>query len=109
MVTPDAGQMPSRDSLDELIAAADLAHEGDEQAEITDRLAAVGVERVDAPTGSSFDPTLHRVVAMVPAAAPTDENTIDETVRPGWRLRGEMLRFVEVRVRVHPSRCPGSA
>lgn len=101
--------MPSRDSLDEWIAAADLAHDGDERSEIVGRLAAAGVDRVEAAPGAPFDPTLHRAVALVPAAAPAEENTIDATVRPGWRHRGEMLRFVEVRVRVHPSRCPGSA
>jgi hypothetical protein len=101
MATDDAGTTPIADRIDDLITDADVAAEGDERTGIIDRLVALGVERVTAPAGTLFDPTLHRAVARVPTTNEIDVNTIEETVRPGWRHCGHMIRYVEVKVRVH--------
>ncbi|MEE2061341.1 nucleotide exchange factor GrpE [Rhodococcus artemisiae] len=101
MTTDDAGTPPIADRIDDLITAADVAAEGDECAGIIDRLARLGVERVTAPAGTPFDPTLHRAIATLPTTCETDVNTIEATVRAGWRHRGHMIRYVEVKVRVH--------
>ncbi|MGN5237997.1 MULTISPECIES: nucleotide exchange factor GrpE [unclassified Rhodococcus (in: high G+C Gram-positive bacteria)] len=101
MTTDDAGTTPIADRIDDLITAADVAAEGEERTGIIDRLAGMGVERVTAPVGTPFDPTFHRAVAMVPAPREADVNTIEQTVRAGWRHRGHMIRYVEVKVRVH--------
>ncbi|MGW0022453.1 nucleotide exchange factor GrpE [Rhodococcus sp. NPDC003382] len=97
--------MVTGENIDDLIAAADVAADDRERGVVVERLAALGVERLDAPPGIAFDPTLHRAVSLVPASSPADENTIDATVRPGWRLGPDILRFVEVAVKVPPSRC----
>ncbi|MEZ5151958.1 nucleotide exchange factor GrpE [Rhodococcus zopfii] len=94
------------ENIDDLIAAADVAADEQERDAVIERLAALGVERFDAPPGIAFDPTLHRAVSLVPASAPDHENTIDGTVRPGWRLGPDILRYVEVAVKVPPSHCP---
>ncbi|MFD6859848.1 nucleotide exchange factor GrpE [Rhodococcus sp. NPDC060090] len=101
MATDDAGTTPIADRIDDLITDADVAADGDERTGIIDRLAALGVERVTASAGTPFDPTLHRAVARVPTTSGIDVNTIEETVRPGWRHCGHMIRYVEVKVRVH--------
>lgn len=105
MVTGANADLPAGENIDDLIAAADVAADEQERSAVVRRLATLGVERVDAPPGIAFDPTLHRAVSLVPASAPDDENTIDGTVRPGWRLGPDVLRYVEVAVRVPPSRC----
>lgn len=94
------------EQIDELVAAADVAADGPERAEAVARLAALGVERLVADAGSRFDPNIHRAVAVVPVPTPAQENLIASTVRPGWRHGGRILRYVEVRVQVPPSRCP---
>jgi molecular chaperone GrpE len=101
VTTDDAGTPPIGDRIDDLITAADVAAEGAERTDIIERLARLGVARVTAPAGMPFDPTLHRAVATVPATCGTDVNTIEGTVRAGWRHRGHMIRYVEVEVRVH--------
>ncbi|WP_068158661.1 nucleotide exchange factor GrpE [Rhodococcus phenolicus] len=98
--------MVTGENIGDLIAAADVAADDRERGIVIERLAALGVERLHAPPGVAFDPTLHRAVSLVPATSPADENTIDGTVRPGWRLGPDILRFVEVAVKVPPSRCP---
>lgn len=101
MATDDAGTTPIADRIDDLITEADVAAEGAERTGIIDRLAWLGVECVTATAGTPFDPTLHRAVTVVPTTCGIDVNTIEETVRPGWRHRGNMIRYVEVKVRVH--------
>lgn len=105
MLTGDNVDRPVGGNIDDLIAAADVAADGRERNAVIERLAALGVERLDAPPGTAFDPTVHRAVSLVPASSPNDENTIDGTVRPGWRIGPDMLRYVEVAVKVPPSRC----
>ena len=97
---------PVDEKIDELVAAADVAAEGPERAEVVARLASLGAERLHADPGSRFDPNIHRAVAVVPAQTPAQENLIAATVRPGWRHGGRMLRYVEVRVHVPPTRRP---
>lgn len=93
-----------RERIDALITAVDVAPDGPEQAGPRQRLADLGVHRMDAAPGVRFDPTVHKAVATAPASAPSQENTVVETVRPGWVLGDTILRYVEVRVHVAPSR-----
>ena len=72
--------MVTGENIDDLIAAADVAADEQERGLVVERLASLGVERLDAPPGITFDPTLHRAVSLVPASSPADENTIDVTV-----------------------------
>jgi len=100
-----------RERIDELIAAADVAADGPERAAVTAQLTALDVEQLTAAPGDRFDPSRHRAVAVTPAASPQQENLIAATIRPGWCHRGQMLRYVEVRVQVRPAQYPtvGSA
>ena len=104
-MTGEKTDISACNDIDDLITAADMAVDETERGAVVERLAALGVERLDAAPGIPFDPMLHRAVSMVPASSPDDENTIDGTVRPGWRIGPDMLRYVEVAVKVPPARC----
>ena len=55
----------------------------------------IGMERLVAEKGDTFDETTHFVVSTEPVPELEDE-TILETSRPGYKLSGELLRPIEV-------------
>jgi len=48
--------------------------------------------------GTTFDPHLAEAVALSPTAAPEDDSTVLEELRPGYILGGQVLRPAQVRV-----------
>jgi molecular chaperone GrpE len=54
-------------------------------------LQTMGVTRIDEP-GVPFDPTVHEAVQHVPAEEPTDEQLVERTLRPGYKLGDRVLR-----------------
>ncbi|HWD25310.1 MAG TPA: nucleotide exchange factor GrpE [Acidimicrobiales bacterium] len=101
--------LPALDALDLAVEHAPPDEEGDAEMEasvlpqigtmLRDVLVKEGLERIDT-TEVEFDPTIHDAVAHVPTG---DEDSgahlIDEVLRPGYRLKGRVLRPAMVRVR----------
>ena len=89
-------------SIDNLERALEAAEEGSEVArgvalvhgELQATLARAGVEVYDA-TGERFDPTLHEAISTR-AADRVDAGTVVETLEPGYRLDGQVLRPARV-------------
>lgn len=59
-------------------------------------LESVGVERIEA-VGKQFNPALHEAVEKVEGAAEGDDVVVEE-VRPGYTIKGQVLRPSMVRV-----------
>jgi molecular chaperone GrpE len=62
-----------------------------------DKLRAHGVEPSD-DAGSRFDPAKHEAVTTVPVTDPEQDGKVVVVLRPGYRLRGELLRPAAVAV-----------
>jgi molecular chaperone GrpE len=102
--------LPILDALDLAVAHAnpDEESEGSGQSAVLvqistmlrDLLVREGLERIDA-TEVAFDPTIHDAVAHVPAneGEDSDSHLIDDVLRPGYSLKGRVLRPAMVRVR----------
>jgi molecular chaperone GrpE len=67
---------------------------------LRDALAKDGLERIDTAE-VAFDPTVHDAVARDPAAEGDEEHAVivAEILRPGYRLKGRVVRPAMVRVR----------
>jgi molecular chaperone GrpE len=64
-------------------------------AKLSDTLRSEGVERIDA-LGKPFDPTLHE--AMMQGGDSEGEPIVGDVLRPGYTLRGRVIRPVGVKV-----------
>jgi molecular chaperone GrpE len=77
-----------------------IAHGDESVGPMRDQLLGVlereGLERLD-PTGQPFDPNEHDAVAHEPGDG--GEHVVAETLRAGYRWRGQLLRPVMVKVR----------
>jgi molecular chaperone GrpE len=77
-----------------------IAHGHEDVAPMRDQLLGVlereGLERLD-PTGQPFDPNEHDAVAHEPGDG--GEHVVAETLRAGYRWRGQLLRPAMVKVR----------
>jgi molecular chaperone GrpE len=67
-------------------------------AELVAVLEKAGLERID-ETGVPFDPTVHE--AVLQEGGPGDEPVVGDVVRPGYRLKGRVLRPAMVKVAHH--------
>lgn len=65
--------------------------------QVRGQLRRLGVERVAAGPGVTFDPQVHEAVLHVPSAT-TPPGSVVEEVSPGYRLRGRLLRPARVTV-----------
>jgi molecular chaperone GrpE len=69
---------------------------------LRDTLVREGLEQI-AETGVDFDPTIHDAVASIPAEDGEEgadgRHLVDDVLRPGYRLKGRVLRPAMVRVR----------
>ncbi len=91
------------DEFDLALIAADLQpdiekfHKGVElvYAKLSDSLKAEGLERIEAE-GKPFDPVLHE--ALMQTGEGDGEPHVAEVFRPGYRLRGKVIRPASVRV-----------
>lgn len=61
----------------------------------------LGVERIDAVSGTVFDPEIHEAVMHVRTASVAPGSVVDE-VSPGYRLRGRLFRPTRVTVAAPP-------
>jgi molecular chaperone GrpE len=75
---------------DRLLKGVELVY-----AKLTDALAAEGLERIDAD-GQPFDPSLHE--ALMQTGEGDGEPRVAEVFRPGYTLRGRVIRPAGVRV-----------
>lgn len=69
---------------------------------LADTLKKMGLEAIDAPPGTQFDPNVHQAVVR----AETDEapdNTILEEFQRGYNFKGKLLRPAMVKVAVRPA------
>jgi molecular chaperone GrpE len=101
--------LPLLDTLDLAVAHAAPAEDAEPDGQtavliqigtmMRDLLAKEGLDRID-EVGVEFDPTVHDAVAHVPADdTESVEHLIDDVLRPGYRLKGRVLRPAMVRVR----------
>ena len=60
-------------------------------------LAELGLERIDATPGTSFDPNLHEAV-MMDDAAEGEHEVVAEELRPGYTMGGQVVRHSMVKV-----------
>jgi molecular chaperone GrpE (heat shock protein) len=85
--------------LDETAAHSDNEELRSAAATMRDRLASitakVGLERIP-DQGESPDSLYHHVVDTTTADAPDEKDTIVEVVRPGYLLRGDVVRKADV-------------
>jgi molecular chaperone GrpE len=98
--------LPSLDNLERALAAAQAAGEDGglyKGVEMTLRgleeaLQKMGLERVDAAPGVSFDPEKHNAVMMSEADEEHPEGTILECFQTGFAVKGKVIRYAMVRV-----------
>ena len=72
--------------------------------QLQDTLAEEGLQRFE-PIGADFDPAEQQAVAdepVVPLRPDSSRKTVSSVLRPGYRLRGRLLRPALVRVRSRP-------
>jgi molecular chaperone GrpE len=63
--------------------------------ELTDVLRSEGLEEIDVPEGTPFDPTIHHALA-IHLDASVVEDTVSQVHRRGFRFKGQVLRAPEV-------------
>lgn len=79
-------------SLDALLEGVGQVHKMFHQA-----LEELGLERFD-PSGTAFDPASMEAYGMIPVSDASQSNTVVNTLRSGYRLRGRELRPALVQV-----------
>jgi molecular chaperone GrpE len=104
--------LPVLDNLDRTLAAAESASDAAlvegvrmVRTELESVLVRYGVERVDAPRGQRFDPTIHDAVAAVSVIDPRLVGAVVCQAAPGYRFAEKLLRAAKVSVGV-PSPAP---
>ncbi len=92
------------DDLDRLVAttpetSGQVLHEGmvlvDKK--LRKELETLGLERLD-PAGSSFDPSLHEAVSVLPTDDPAQDHFVSATFQAGYRFKGNLVRPARVQV-----------
>ena len=81
-----------RDPDDQLAKGVEMVH-----AELLSTLRRAGLEEVPG-VGEHFDPLHHEAMMQVEAPEPTEEPTVVEVLRPGYRFKGRVLRPASVKV-----------
>ncbi len=69
---------------------------------LLDTLKRMGLEPVDVPPGTEFDPNLHQAVVRVETEEAAD-NTILDVLQRGYNFKGKLLRPAMARVAVKPA------
>lgn len=90
-----------------LIGAYDLSPNSALQTHIAQVLARVGVDRIEVPSGSVFDPSVCEAISTVATEDNDLYQRVSETLRPGWRGRDAILRPPQVAVWVADPSTPG--
>jgi molecular chaperone GrpE len=92
--------LPVLDSLDLAAASAEggAPHEGIAmiRAQLWDILKKRGLEKIEAPPGTAFDPSVHESVGEAESAHPP--GTVAEAAESGYALHGRVIRAVKVKV-----------
>jgi molecular chaperone GrpE (heat shock protein) len=81
-----------------LIGAYDLSPNAALQTHIAQVLARIGVDRVEVPSGTVFDPSACEAISTVATDDPSLYQRVSETLRPGWRRPDAVLRSPQVSV-----------
>ena len=81
-----------------LIGAYDLSPNPALQTHIAQVLARIGVDRMEVPSGSVFDPSVCDAISTVTTDDPHLYQRVSETLRPGWRRPDAVLRSPQVSV-----------
>ncbi|GGC69818.1 nucleotide exchange factor GrpE [Hoyosella rhizosphaerae] len=93
---PGAGA--ARSSVQDLIAAYDVAIDEADRTQITADLAAAGVVSLTAIEGEAFDPSTQRAVATMPTTDAFEDGEVALLHRPGWKDQAGIIRYTEVSV-----------
>ncbi|MCZ4521190.1 nucleotide exchange factor GrpE [Rhodococcus ruber] len=94
---------PDRRLIDAMIGVHDLGDGVSATDRITEELSQVGIVRLDAAPGSTFDSSRHKAVHSVAAALPEQIGTVAGEVRPGWAGPDGIIRYTEVSVFARPA------
>ncbi len=95
--------LPVLDNLDRTIRAAQDHGEGRAlldgvlavRAQLETVLRGYGVQRIDA-IGSTFDPSKHEAIAVIPIRDPARHSLVIDQVEPGYRFGDSLLRPAKV-------------
>jgi hypothetical protein len=90
-----------------LIGAYDLSPNPGLQTHIAQVLARVGVQLIEVPSGSVFDPSVCEAISTVATEDHHLYQRVSEMLRPGWRLPDAVLRPPQVSVWVADPAKPG--
>jgi len=93
----DAAATSNDELIRRLLELEEIAPSGVFRERLVATMQDAGVQEDD-PTGEPFDPRLHRAVERVATEDSALHNTIAETIRPGYSLRGRVLSQAEVTV-----------
>lgn len=92
----DGGPAPAEAVSEEVTAQEALARGvALIHSELQGGLARAGVEPFD-PSGERFDPAAHEAISTRPSTEGVEPGTVVETLEPGYRLDGQVLRAARV-------------
>lgn len=105
--------LPVLDNLDRTLTAVQAASDAAlvdgvrmVRTELEGVLVRYGVERVDAPAGQRFDPTIHEAVTAVSVIDPSLVGAVVRQAAPGYRFANKLLRAAKVSVGVRSAAPP---
>lgn len=87
-LTATMGNMPS-ESLREAVTLVDR--------KLRKQLESAGLERID-PVGTTFDPSQHEAVSIIPPPSPEKDHQVSATFQTGYRFKGTLVRPARVQV-----------
>ena len=69
---------------------------------LQDALKKIGMEPIEVPPGTEFDPNLHQAVVRMETEEAPDHSVLEEFQR-GYNFKGKLLRPAMVKVAVKPA------
>jgi molecular chaperone GrpE len=87
-LTGTMGNMPS-EALREAVSLVDK--------KFWKQLESAGLQRID-PVGTSFDPSQHEAVSIVPPPSPEQDHKVSATFQTGYSYKGTLVRPARVQV-----------
>ncbi len=61
------------------------------------QLESAGLQRID-PVGTTFDPSQHEAVSIIPPPSPEKDHQVSATFQTGYRFKGTLVRPARVQV-----------
>jgi molecular chaperone GrpE len=87
-LTATMGNMPS-DALREAVTLVDR--------KLWKQLESAGLQPID-PVGTTFDPSEHEAVSIIPPPSPEKDHQVSATFQTGYRFKGTLVRPARVQV-----------